>query len=202
MAALLFALGLSACQETRQEVEQDVNRYFPLAETVQDQVKLLSIEGADLLKIVMLVEEKKTDSLLLESPDTAAWARELSWFEEADINEPALRDLFSISETKQGDNLLVKRYERKSRSAAGVQYIEAHYEPVLDELKTLEILYMETNTMYDARRLMRMHFGTDDTGELWLRSFSIDGHQSIIFQQDEHFIVEGRVRFPEAVKLH
>ena len=199
LAALFFLLSLSACQQARQEVEDDSNPFLPLEEIVSDQVALLSIEGPDLQKVVLLAD--KQDTLVLTAPDSSVWAKELSWFAEADINDPALHDQFTVTEEQTGDKL-VKSYKRKNRAENGVMSIQAHYDAVLDELQFVDIAYVEANAMYDAAREMRLSFGTDDTGELWLRSFTIKGKQSIIFKEAEEYTVEGRVLYTEAVKLH
>ena len=135
------------------------------------------------------------------TPDSTGWAKELSWVAEADISSPAKQSLYTLNKAAQGDQLL-HRYVRSDGTKSGVQEITLSYEPVLNELKQVVIVFVEDNTMYRAHRKIYLDFAQDDAGETWLQHYRIAGSQEIIMQEESIYDIAAEVQFAQSVSFH
>ncbi len=182
----------TACSVPPESREPMEKQYFDLSALMHDQVVLLSILNPRFKKRIELDGKAET---LEGRLDSSQWATELQVLAELDINLPRLKDSYSVSESYLQGDIKVISYQLNEHQESGIQYLRVFKDAVLDELLRIEVRKRVGNFLYDSESLIEMTFDTDDIGETFLRTYRIDGQQSILFLEATRFEIDGDIEY-------
>jgi len=182
---LIFSLVffLSACNRSNLKYDKP---YF-------DFDSLINVQVAELLKAQStigkksIVNGKQDDSSFV--PDSLSLANELDVFRQLDlINKPLYRNTYEIKDGEKDtrSNLLIRTYTAKSPSP--VPYVKFYYRPSSLDLKKIESVYHEENTLYATRRNLLLEFD-DISGTPVLSGYQLSGTQKMILNDTVNFSV-------------
>jgi hypothetical protein len=182
-----FTFLLSACNRTSQEYDKV---YF-------DFDSLINVQAAELLKAQSTISKKsiingkQDDSSFI--PDSLNLANELDVFRQLDlINKPLYRNSYEIRDGEKDtrSNLLIRTYTAKSPSP--VSFVKFYYRSSPRDLKKIESVFHEENTLYDTKRNLLLEFD-DISGTPLLSGYELSGTQKMILNDTVNFSV--RVSF-------
>jgi hypothetical protein len=154
---------------------------------------LINVQAAALLKAHSIINKKsvingKEDDSSF-APDSLKLANELDVFRQLDlINKPLLRNSYQIKDGEKDtrSNLLIRTFTAKSPSP--VPFVKLYYRSSPRELKKIESVFHEDNSLYDTRRNLLLEFD-DVTGTTLLSGYQLSGTQKMILNDTVHFSV-------------
>jgi hypothetical protein len=177
LAITLAAIMMSACGNS--VVNEPL--FYAVDSLISSQVKYLAKSAASLNKVSSL-NGQSTQSTYAPG-DTVAWNKELEIFRQLDqINKPVNRGLY---ETKTvGDRGKRSMLFRAIEKDLTVEELELIF--VDNRLRSMKGRIKEENSMYEAKRLLRMDFDDHD-GSALIRSYSLKGGQEIFLGDSVHY---------------
>ena len=104
------------------------------------------------------------------------------------INKPLFRNTYQIEEGEKDtkSNLLIRSYRAKTPSP--VLFVKFYYRSSPRELKKIESVFQEENSLYDTRRNLLLEFD-DSSGSLLLSGYQLSGTQKMILNDTVNFSV-------------
>jgi len=183
---LIFSLVFfhSACNRSNQQYEKP---YF-------DFDSLINVQVTGLLNARTTIDKKSrinsTEDDASFVPDSLSLANELDVFRQLDlINKPLFRNAYEIKDGEKDtrSNLLIRTYTAKSPSP--VPYVKFYYRSSPRDLKKIESVYHEENTLYATRRNLLLEFD-DISGTLLLSGYQLSGTQKMILNDTVNFSVK------------
>ncbi len=178
-----FAFILSACNRANQKYDK---AYFDFDSLINMQVaELVKIQST--IRKKSIINGKEDDSSFV--PDSLKLANELDVFRQVDIiNKPLYRNAYEIKDGEKDtkSNLLIRSYTAKVPSP--VPFVRFYYQPSSREIKKIESVFHEENTLYDTRRNLLLEFD-DSSGSLLLKAYQLSGTQKMILNDTVNFSV-------------
>jgi hypothetical protein len=177
------AFILSACNRANQKYDK---AYFDFDSLINVQVAALLKAQATISKKSMINGKEDDSSFVL---DSLKLANELDAFRQLDvINKPLYRNIYQIEDGQKDykSNLLIRSYTAKSPSP--VHFVKFYYRSSPRELKKIESVFHEENSLYDTRRNLLLEFD-DSTGSLLLSGYQLSGTQKMILNDTVNFSV-------------
>jgi hypothetical protein len=175
---------LTGCNRSSQKYDK---AYF-------DFDSLISVQVADLIKSEVTINKRsvingKNDNSSFV-PDSLKLAHELDVFRQLDlINKPLFRNAYEIKDGEKDNksNLLIRSYTAKSPSP--VAYVKFYYTSSPRELKKIESVFHDKNSLYDTRRNLILEFD-DSSGSILLSRYQLSGAQKMILSDAVNFSVD------------
>jgi hypothetical protein len=189
-AALLLSglLGLAACgPEGSATVRPNpANRkpaYFDLLGFLQTQTTRLDRRRPAVEKRVLL-RDGQQETTRTQPTD---WARELQIFQQADINKPALRGLYTIDSVQLSGGLMQRTYRRQPGTDYPVAQLNVVQQgPTVQSITA--VVAQDNPLVYSAKNLeLRCQNGT-------VVSYRVTGVQKLILFDSVRYAVRGQVR--------
>ncbi len=183
---LIFALVffLSACNRSNLKYDKI---YFDFDSLINVQVIGL-LKAQTTIDKNSLINGKEANSSFV--PDSLSLANELDVFRQLDlINKPLYRSAYEIKDREKDtrSNLLIRTYTAKFPSP--VPYVKFYYRTSPLDLKKIESVYHEENTLYATRRNLLLEFD-DISGTLLLNGYQLTGAQKMILNDTVNFSVK------------
>lgn len=175
---------LSACNKQN---EKNDKAYFDFDSLVNAQVDVLGKHHSTLNKSVLL--DGKTDQSA-HATDSSLLAQELDVFRQLDlINKPLYRNSYEVidGEKDTQSNLSVRKY--KAKTPTPVAFVNFYYHNHFAQIKKIEAVYEETNSLYATKRQLQLEFD-DSTGTMMLSKYSLVGIQKMILSDSVKFSIE------------
>jgi hypothetical protein len=177
------AFIFSACDRTNQKYDK---AYFDFDSLINMQVaELVKIQST--IRKKSIINEKEDNSSFV--PDSLKLANELDVFRQVDIiNKPLYRNAYEIKDGEKDtkSNLLIRSYTAKVPSP--VPFVRFYYQSSSRDIKKIESVFHEENTLYDTRRNLLLEFD-DSSGSLLLKGYQLSGTQKMILNDTVNFSV-------------
>jgi len=122
-------------------------------------------------------------------PDSLKLANELDIFRQIDlINKPLYLRAYEIKEGEKDtkSNLLIRSYT--TRLPSPVPFVKFYFTPSGRELKKIETVFHEENTLYSTKRNLILKF--EDNGSRLLSGYHVEGVQKMILSDTVSFSVD------------
>lgn len=187
--SLCWLLLCFACNP-EEKVNLQKNEYFDLKGLIAEQINLLDSLNPTIQKEAIINGEAEVKTLQF---DSAAWARELDLFIQADINKPNLRGSFEVNEEnipEQDTN--VKIYAAKDQKAIGIEYLKVTRQE--GNLTRIETLYTETNALYNTFRKLELFFDTAGNGSR-LSAYRVEGRQKMVLKDTVFYTISAEIQY-------
>ncbi len=181
---IISAVLLTACNKQNEKYDK---AYFDFDSLVNAQVDVLAKAHSTLAKSVSL--DGKVDQSS-HATDSTLLAQELDVFRQLDlINKPLYRNTYEVidGEKDTQSNLRVKRY--KAKTPAPIAFVTFYYHDDFTQIKKIESVYQETNSLYATKRQLRLEFD-DSTGTMVLSKYRMTGSQKMILSDSVKFTIE------------
>jgi hypothetical protein len=175
---------LTACNKQNEKYDK---AYFDFDSLVNAQVDVLTKVHSTLAKSVSL--DGKVDQSS-HTTDSTLLAQELDVFRQLDlINKPLYRNTYEVidGEKDTQSNLRVKRY--KAKTPAPIAFVTFYYHDDFTQIKKIESVYQETNSLYATKRQLQLEFD-DSTGTMVLSKYRMTGSQKMILSDSVKFTIE------------
>jgi len=166
--------------------------YLDIDSLINAQINSLVAAKARVSKTATLGDVKDQSEFL---PDSLGWATELDVFRQLDvINKPTNKDAYLITDSEKdtNSNLTTRSYQAKSELP--VRLLKLYYYKDLKNLKKIEALFAEKNTLYYSKRSLTMDFD-EIAGNNMLINYSINGTQKMIVSDTVRFTVQCAIVF-------
>jgi hypothetical protein len=184
---LLFALLTFSCADLK---PKEVDLYFDIKSVLIDQSASLKQDNVELHKLAVVNGDSSSNSFV---PDSLGWADEFQIISDADINKPALRRQYSISEQDDDNsNLKIQTYTAEKEDLV-TQSLKIYYLDKIENLKKIEILQKQTNSIFKSTKTITIHFDEIQL-ESRIISYVIEGHQKMILQDRVDFNIKGSLQ--------
>jgi len=187
---LIVLITCSSCGNKR----SDTKYYYALDSLLNEQTKFLSETKAKLTKTAQIDGQEETKSYIPKS-DTA-WRYELDVFAALnDINKPGSVGKYKTQQNVKDvkSNLLV--YSIESTEKMPVMFLKVYYLETLSNIRRIEGLYQEENSLLKNSRQLSMEF-QNINNKIILTSYSVTGDQKMILGDTVRFSVNGMVTIP------
>jgi hypothetical protein len=186
----LLVLFLAECH---QRTIQDSREVFNLENFIDNQVSLLSEDGLELIKQVIINDSLESLRLI---PDSLAWEKELSIFKTADIHKPGLRDFYTktITDTNGSE---VEEYTLKDTAKSETLFLKIKRDRNSDLIQSIEAAQQANNPIYRSRRHLYLQFEHKDHDKIRLDSFGVRGFQKMILEDTLSYFTAGKIIRPD-----
>lgn len=169
--------------------------YFNFDSLVTVQVKLVGL-ARDSIKKTAVMDGKIDVSQFVV--DTVSMRNEMEVFRELDvINKPLFKNAYEIPKDEKDNksNLWVRTYRLKNKAdvTSAVPYVRFFYLDDFQQVKKIESIFEEANSLYKTHRNLMMEFDGIEQG-MKLKRYSISGFQKMILTDTVKFSIEGNVR--------
>lgn len=182
---LIFLLFLAGCQEIENDRFTNTKNYFDLKGLLEAQILLLDSLQPSVSKVTSIDGVKESQTLHL---DSAAWAKEMEIFFEADINDPILKDAYDLEKKELGDSLTLMSYEAIDKESAEIEFLKVFYSQKHDVPSHITAVFTEKNSLYDSKRSLKLDFQYKNNLNV-LSGYSIDGIQKMLLKDTIHYKV-------------
>lgn len=174
----LFILGaLSSCENVQTQ-KMSENSYFDLNGLLQKQIILLDSLRPEVHKITVIDGVEEAQETKFDSTD---WLREMEIFFEVDINEPILRDAYTLEEKNIGDSIRLLSYQALDKENLEIEFLNVYYTKEGELPSQISAVFTEKNALYDSKRSLQLDF--DNIGGLHLlRGYNIQGIQKMLLK--------------------
>ncbi len=178
-------LGLLLVSGCGTKERNTIDKYFDTLGFIDEQITLLNHNQVQLSKTVAFGD--KTESILVETPDSTLWQKELRIFREHDINKPVLVDAYQTSEqTRNGEKITA--YKLKDSTGSGILDMEIIYD-AKGEVSSWSSSFLEENLLYCNFRKVKL---TTDTNGM-LSSYLVDGFHKLMFKDTVHYQLQVKI---------
>lgn len=189
--ALFFALVfLSACEKK----EGPKNTYYAIDSLIDTQVGYLQTSKAILTKNAEIdgVEETNT----FTPRDSAAWANELDIFSELRvINNPGNAAKYDVKRGERDSNSNLSVDSFIGKGTLPVVYLKTFYLNTPAQIRRIEALYQEENSLVKGSRLLILEFQRIEN-QIMLASYTIEGSQKMFLGESVKFSIRGTISLP------
>lgn len=179
------------------EKDSDTKFYYPVDSLLKAQVNYLTSSHATLTKRAFIDGKEETSSYVPKFDSAmTAWSRELDVFAELnDINTPTNVGKYRTEGgvKDQTSNLLIFTIE--SMEKLPVSYVKVYYLNSLSDVRKIEALYSQENSLLKTSRELLMEF-QNINNKIVLTSYSIQGGQKMLLGDSVTFSVQGTVTLP------
>lgn len=175
---------LAACNKQNETYDK---AYFDFDSLINAQVDALTKANSTLNKSVSLDGRVDQSS---HATDSTLLAQELDVFRQLDlINKPLYRNTYEVidGEKDTRSNLSVRKY--KAKTPAPVAFINFYYHDDFKQIKKIESVYLEANSLYATERQLQLEFD-DSTGTMMLSKYRMTGSQKMILSDSVKFTIE------------
>jgi hypothetical protein len=145
------------------------------------------------MKLATYSQVGQSNDSLKFTPDSLAWANELEVFRQLDVfQKPAFNDAYVVTRGVKDDrsNLLTTEY--RANRVVPVAYVKFYYMERPENLKKIEAVYEESNTLYVTRRHLALSFHDVD-GRAVISGYSLSGLQRMILSDSVIYKIEANV---------
>lgn len=178
----LLAIASLACGDLK---PKEVDLYYNIQSLMGEQAAALTKDEVKLQKFAIVNGDSSKSTFL---PDSLGWADEFQIIMDADINKPALRGQYSISEGDDGNsNLKTLAYSANSETLP-IQSFKVFYLERIENLKRIEIIMKESNSIFQSSKHIVMHFD-EIKGKNRITDYTIKGFQKMLLQERVDFNV-------------
>jgi hypothetical protein len=189
MKRFIFLIGacaflLTACDRTSQKYDK---AYFDFDSLINAQVIELRKAKSEINKNSTINGKHDNSSFV---PDSTKLANELDVFRQLDlINKPLYRKSYDVKDWEKDtkSNLFIRTYTATTPSP--VPYVKFYYQTSPREIKKIESIFQEKNSLYDTRRNLTLLFD-DSSGVFLLTGYQIMGSQKMILSDTVNFSVD------------
>ena len=113
---------------------------------------------------------------------------------DADINKPALRGQYIISQLDdENSNLKIQEYTASSKDLA-IQSFKIYYLDNIEKLKKIEIAQRESNSIFESSKNIVIHID-EIKQKNRITSYTIKGYQKMLLQDRVDFNVSCTVKY-------
>lgn len=175
-------ISLFSCAQIDKIQEAEKVYYFDLTSVVDSAIEDLSRRSPKVKKEISY--DGESNSLDLSEIN---WKDELEVFEDADINKPILKNSYETTVKEMARGYSMTRYE-----ASGPRELVRWLEVEKDqngEIQKVAFKIVTDNSLYASEKEGTLVF----TKGRKLKSYSIEGVQSIVFLGDKHYSVAGNL---------
>ncbi len=168
--------------------------YYPVDSLINAQVKFLTKSKALLTKKAEIDGTEETKSIT--PPDSATWAHELDIFSELNvINNPVNAGSYRVESgvKDSNSNLTIRSFTGKE--TLPVVYLRIFYLETPSNLKRVEALYREENSLLEGSRFLILEF-QEINNKTILTSYSIEGSQKMFLGDPVKFSIKGTITIP------
>ncbi|MBL7873218.1 MAG: hypothetical protein JNM78_16485 [Cyclobacteriaceae bacterium] len=161
--------------------------YFDFDSLINVQVNVLAKAELTLTKSVSLDGKNDQSS---HATDSTLVAQELDVFRQLDlINKPLYRNMYEVTDGEKDNqsNLSIRRY--KAKTPAPVAFVTFYYHKDFKQIKKIESVYHETNSLYASKRQLQLEFD-DSSGAMLLSKYKMTGSQKMILSDSVKFTIE------------
>lgn len=183
---VFITLLTAGCEAEVGRKVKKTNIYYDLAGLLGHQLYLLDSLGPNVEKLTTINGVQEVREVQL---DSAGWARELSIFYEADINDPVLKDAYEV-ETITEDSLKTVIYRSLDKKVK-THLLKIHYQENEDHPIYITAIVKENNILYTSQRTLKLNFSSIQRTPV-LSSYFIDEKQKIILKDTNYYHVEGK----------
>jgi hypothetical protein len=184
--AVPFLFFISCSQQKEKQVI-----YYPIDSLLKAQVNYLTDAKAKLSKDVEINGLKESKSLA--PADTTAWQHELDiFFALNTLNKPINLGSYTIvnAQPDSTSNLLIQSFS--TTEELPVKYFNVYYLDSPSNIKKIEALYSEANSLLKESRLLTLEFKEVYNKNI-LNSYSIQGGQKMFLGDSVQFSVRGTI---------
>ncbi len=185
---LFFAAACNPAEENPQKVRRE---YFDIKGLLDKQIELLDSIGPSLHKIAVIDGVRDT---ITYTPGSSGWRKELEIFDEADLNKPRLKGLYEISEKKSPESYEII-YASKDPHSTPIDSLFVSVKTADKKSMKIHVLFHAGNFFYSSSQRLELDF-TDMNGQLFLKSFDIQGWQKLILRDTTLYHIEASVKWP------
>jgi len=164
---------LAGCQKLKPE-SVSIPNYPDLNQLYKDQIQKLNSRG--LIKEVSLDAQNEKHTFQM---DTTRWAKELSFFEEIDPNQPQYVGVFEVIENEDQIELTLKKGEKGM-----LQYLIISKSE--DGFKSIDAIWHEEKDVYIYYQEIQVSFRNN-----LMDNFEIRGYQKMMFKDTVRFSIKG-----------
>ncbi|MCI0750539.1 MAG: hypothetical protein L0Y35_01755, partial [Flammeovirgaceae bacterium] len=191
LIVFLLVFGfLTACQEKRKREAF----YYPVDSLLSAQIDLLSDGHALLNKEASI--NGKTESTQYAPKDSSAWASELDIFFELDaINKPINKGSYQVQRNLNDVNSNLSVLQFTCTEDLPVASLKVFYLKELNQIKKLEAVYKEANSLYGTTGELSLEF-QDAYNKPRLISYSIVGDQKMMLDDSVSISIRGTIQYP------
>lgn len=183
---VLLFLSLISCKEGKEKADS----YFD--SLITSQVKTLTEIKAAITKSAVIGDKEDETSFI---PDSIAWENELEIFRQLSVYErPANRGAYIMQDGVKDlqSNLTVRSYVASKNIP--VRELRFYYHNQFQQLKKVEAVFEETNTLFATHRNMILEF-EEMNGKPVLSAYAVSGVQKMVMNDSVHFKIHSKVNF-------
>ncbi|NME72053.1 hypothetical protein [Flammeovirga aprica] len=180
---IYFTLNsLFSCAQLDKVQDSEEVYNFDLTSVVDSAVKDLSRRAPSVEK--KITYDGKENSL---ASSEINWEEELEVFEDADINKPILRNSYEKTTQNKSNGGTLTRFEASGPREL-VRWVEVEKDSNGDILK-IAFKMLTDNSLYATEKEGELVFSEGQK----LKSYAVEGTQSIVFLGDKHYAVKGNL---------
>ena len=177
---LIAMMALCACTSPVANQSNDEQEdYFDMPNFVAQQLDQLNSKGASVTKRQEV--NKKIEEI---SQDSIDWGKELTLFEEANINKPVLKGSYEVNETTDGTTTYTSLNEKNKVKV--LQVIKKG-----EIVAKIAIEWEDNNPIYHSAKALKMDF---EEGKLI--TYAIHGYQKMIGNDTLFYNLDAQVNYP------
>ncbi|QCR23943.1 hypothetical protein [Pontibacter sp. SGAir0037] len=171
-------MAITACERPAPPSSAEAAASYNVGDYLQQEIQRLQAEKPNVLKSVQ-TENKPTETV---ETSELNWEKELSVFQDANINLPTLQDDFIEERQELPGGIVLTNYRRKEGTGAAVAFLSIRTAPG-PRLQQLEAVIQEENMLFYSKR--RLTLSTNENGNI--ASYGVDGVQKLIFGDSLHY---------------
>ena len=168
---------------------QTANSFYDINGLIDQQIKMLDSIGPSMIKKATIGAIEETNRFAPE--DSTAWSNEISIFRSIDINKPLLKDSYSISEVKKGDNKNIT-YSSKYPSKTIVEELSIQWFEKGEISLKIKANLDSRNPLFKSVRTMEMEF-KDVNGLQALSHYKSEGWQKMVSKDSSLYVIEAEI---------
>jgi hypothetical protein len=180
---------LSACEK-----KEPPKSAFAIDSLINSQVRYLIASKAILTKKAEIdgMEELNT----FTPKDSTSWTNELDIFAELNvINNPDKAASYDVKKGERDINSNLSVDSFTGKGALPVVYLKTYYLNSPSQIRRIEALYQEENSLVKGSRLLIMEFQRLGS-QVMLTSYSIEGSQKMFLGESVKFSIRGTISLP------
>lgn len=171
--------------------KEEVTVYYPIDSLMEAQIDYLAEHHALLTKKAEI--DGKEDTSSITPKDTTAWASELDIFSELNvINKPITMGSYTVERGINDTQSNLSILSFSTMEDLPIVYLKVYYLEKESNLRRIEALYHEENSLLKGSRLLIMEF-QEINNTIVLTSYSIEGGQKIFLGDSVKFSIRGTV---------
>ncbi|MTI41065.1 hypothetical protein [Fulvivirga lutimaris] len=185
---ILLAVVSLSCGDLK---PKEVDLYYNIQSLMVEQAAALTADKVELQKFAIVNGDSSTSAFV---PDSLGWADEFQIIMDADINKPALRGQYSISEgDDENSNLKILAYTANSETLP-IQSFKVFYLDKVENLKRIEVRMKESNSIFQASKNIILDLD-DIKNQNRITHYSIKGFQKMLLQDRVDFNVRCSLKY-------